>query len=385
MNTLNLLIRFVNLLVTLFLATLLFKTYRATTRRFYLYWTLGYTFYGLNILIRLISPENFEITMANLVAFFMVLAGFMFMVIGVGELIEKTRLMVISSVLLLLLPIIQGFVGTEFVPISMAFALIPYLFMTSSLLIIGWKTEVDLKLLTSGWLIMFLANLGFLTNQIEPGFVDTISMAGKIIIYWGMTHPSFSFIVDNLHSFMLGGIATEYNEEIQGKFTLVNLNNVQRERDVQWIKSRIEGNVKKGIRTIVVTLYDLITPEDIIESETEDELYFVRIVPGNRGLPNAFEKKVSTINDDMNRLDILINDVLSFSKETRVPCEIILYTFSHLIHTHGWRRIYAFVTSKTPLLKSSMVELTGFYSPASHENASDIVKFETIADRILTQ
>ena len=132
-------------------------------------------------------------------------------------------------------------------------------------------------------------------------------------------------------------------------------------------------------------MYDLITPGDIIESETADEFYFVRVIPGNRGLPNAFEKKITVINDDLNQLDILISDVLGFSNETRVPCEIIIYTFSHLIHTHGWRRVYGFITSKTPLLKSSMVEMTGFYSPASHENSSDIVTFETIADRILNQ
>ena len=373
------------MLVTLFLAARLYRVYRSTSRRFYIYWTLGYTFYGLNILIRIIIPESFEITVTSLIPFFLLMAGFLFMVIGVGELIDKTKILLIASLLLLLSPIAQWFVGQEFIPFSLAFALIPYIFMASSLLFISWRSDVDLKLLASGWWVMFLANLGFLTNRIEIGFVDLISTVGKIIIYWGMTHPSFSFVVDNFHSFMLGGIATEYFEDTKGKFTLVNLNNVQRDNDVQWIKERIDENVKKGVRTIFVTMYDLITPGDIIESETADEFYFVRVIPGNRGLPNAFEKKITVINDDLNQLDILISDVLGFSNETRVPCEIIIYTFSHLIHTHGWRRVYGFITSKTPLLKSSMVEMTGFYSPASHENSSDIVTFETIADRILNQ
>lgn len=383
MATVNLMLRLVNMLVTLYLSTLLYRVYGTTSRRFYLYWSLGYLFYGLNILVRMVTPESFEITFSNMFAFFLVMAAFVFMVVGVGELIEKTRLLLGSSILLILSPIVQVFAGQELIPYTMAFALIPYLFMATSLLIISWRSNVDLKLLTSGWWILFLANFGFLTSQIEVGFVDLISTVGKIIIYWGMIHPNFSFIVENLHSFMLGGIATEYMEDTQGKFTLVNLNNIHKEKDVQWIKDRVDENVAKGVRTIIVTMYDMIIPGDIIKSETVDELYFVRVVPGNRGLPNAFEEKIISINDDLNQLDILFSDVLKFSTETRVPCDIIVYTFSHLIHTHGWKRVYSFITSKNPLLKASMVELTGFYSPASHMDSSEIITFETIADRII--
>lgn len=383
MVTINLLLRLVNMLVTFYLSILLYRVYRTTSRRFYLYWNLGYLFYGLNILVRLVTPESFEITVSNMVAFFLVMSAFVFMVLGVGELIEKKRIMLASSILLLLSPIVQVFAGQELVPFTMAFALIPYLFMASSLLIISLRSDVELKLLTSGWWILFLANFGFLTGQIESGFVDLISIVGKIIIYSGMIHPNFSFIVENLHSFMLGGIATEYMEDTQGKFTLVNLNNVNKEKNIQWIKDRIDENITKGVRTIFVTLYDMITPGDILESETADELYFVRVVPGNRGLPNAFEEKIVSINDDMNQLDILFTDILSFSAESRVPCDIIVYTFSHLIHTHGWKRVYTFVTSKNPLLKSSLVELTGFYSPTAHKDSSEIITFETLADRII--
>ena len=92
-----------------------------------------------------------------------------------------------------------------------------------------------------------------------------------------------------------------------------------------------------------------------------------------------------SINDDLNQLDLLLSDVIKFSVERKVPCDIILYSFSHLIHTHGARRIYSFITTKIPLIKASQVILTFFYYPNSHEKESDIVIFEKLADSIITQ
>ena len=384
MTPVDLLLRLINGLVTLYFAPSLYRIYTNTQRRFYLYWALGYLFYGVSIIIRMFTPEGFEVTMGGIVAFFFIMVGFVFMVIGVGELINRRRLM-LTSTLILLAPVLQYIFGTEYVPISMAFAILPYLFMALSLVIITWKWKVDLRLLASGWAVLFLANLGFFINAIKPSFVDFVSIFAKIMIYSGMTQANFSFIVDDLRAFLLGGMPTEYTQRNMGTYNLINLKNTTREKEIHWINERVEKNSKTGIRTILITLYDLITPSDIVNYEEKEDLYIVRILPGTRSIIKTFEERNMSINDDLNQLDLLFSDIFNFSTERKVPCEIILISFSHLIHTHGWRRIYSFITTKIPLIKASQVTLSCFYYPDSHEKESDIVVFEKLADSLITQ
>lgn len=381
---LNLILRLINGLVTLYFAPSLYRTYRNTQRRFYLYWGLGYLFYGINIIIRLFTPEGIEISLGGMIAFFFVMLGFVFMVIGVGELIDKTKLM-LASTLIIFLPALQYVFGTEWVPISLAFATLPYLFIALSLIIISWKWKVDLRLLSVGWIILLIVNIGFFINKIDPGFVDLLSTVSKIIIYIGMVQPSFSFLVDDLRSFLLGGIPTKYSTVIHGSLNLVNLKNATRERDVAWINERVDNNSKIGVRTVLITLYDLITARNITHYDENEDLYIVRILQGTRNILNTFEERIMSINDDLNQIDILFSDIINFSTERKVPCEIIIYTFSHMVHTHGWRRVYSFITTKIPLIKSSNVVLTGFYYPESHEKKSEILTFERMADSIINQ
>jgi len=118
---------------------------------------------------------------------------------------------------------------------------------------------------------------------------------------------------------------------------------------------------------------------------SEKELYIVRMLPGNRSLPYPFEDYIMSINDDVNQLDILFSDIVNYSDERNIPIEIILYSLSHLIHSHGWKRIYTFLTSKIPILKSSQVCFTGFFFPDTHDDPSNVAMFEKMADNVITQ
>jgi hypothetical protein len=266
----------------------------------------------------------------------------------------------------------------------MIVALAPYLFMVLSLIVIDWKFGVEVKLQIAGWLNLFFVNLGFITELVDPGFTDLTSIMAKIVIYLGMTQPKFSFLADDLRTFLMGGIPEEYANHIEGRFTILNQSNTGKGKDVQWIKERLLNNSKKGIRTLLITMYDLITPNDIYNNDIIDELYFVRVLPGNRSILRTFEDRIMSINDDLNQIDILFSDVISYSNERKIPCEIVLYTLSHLIHIHGWRRVYTFITSKNPVIKSSQVQFTCFYDYRSHEDESEIIKFENLADSVVS-
>ena len=381
---LNIIFRLFNCVVTLAIATLLLRIYRKINRRFYLYWGVGYVFYGVNIFLRLFTPTEFDVSTLGVIAFLLMMIGFTFIVAGVGELVNQTRTLLVSTLSLLLIPLIQIILGREWVSFAFLVVLTPYLFMGLSLMVLNWKYGVDVQLQIAGWFNLFFVNLGFITKLVDPGFTDLTSTVAKVVIFMGMTQPRFSFLEDDLKQFLMGGIPVEYAISVEGNLSMVNQANISREKDRQWIKEKIISNSRKGIRTILLSIYDLITPKEIFEQNTEENLYFVRVLSGSRSSLNTFEEKIMSINDDLNQLDILFTDVINYSNEKKIPCEIILYTLSHLIHTHGWRRVYSFMTSKNPVLKSSQVQLTCFYDKKSHEVESDIIKFERLADSVMS-
>ncbi len=74
---------------------------------------------------------------------------------------------------------------------------------------------------------------------------------------------------------------------------------------------------------------------------------------------------------------------MGYTSEREINCDIILHTLSTLIHTQGWRRVYSLFISRMPALKSSGIHLYCFYYPETHEDKSEISKFEKLADRII--
>jgi len=384
LTPLDIVFRLFNGVVTIAIAALLLSIFRKTSRRFYLYWGVGYALYGVNISIRMLTPTELGVSLLGIIAFLLLMLGFVMMVAGIGELVNRPRAFLLSSLTVPLLPLIQFMLGREWIPMMMIVALAPYLFMVLSLAVINWRYSIDVKLQIAGWLNLFFVNLGFITGFVDPGFTDLTSIIAKTVIYMGMTQPRFSFFADDLRAFLIGGVPEEYANHVGGKFTMVKQPNTGKGKDIQWIRDRLLSNSKKGIRTLLITMYDLITADDIHNSDVSEELYMVRVIPGNRSILRTFENRITSINDDPNQIDMLFSDVIRYSNERMIPCEIILYTLSHLIHTHGWRRIYSFVTSKNPVIKSSQVQFTCFYDPRSHEDKTEIIKFENLADSFVS-
>ena len=379
------LLRLINGLVTMFLALPLYNIFRRTTRRFYLFWSLGFVLYGFSVILRIPSIDTRMPTSLGLLSYAILLAGLTLIISGIGDLVGQLRTILMSA---LILPAALGalvVLGRDWMDFGLFVALAPYVFIAASLVVIKLRWKPEINLLIAGWVNVMLLNVGYIYQFMDEGFVDFMMTFTKIFIYLGMTAPSFSFLVDDLTRFLMGGIPEEYVEKPRGVLTLITLPDSQRDKEVHWIRERTLSNSRKGVRTILVTLYDMITPTDISDNQAQEELYFVRMIQGGRGSLNTFEERITVINDDLNQLDILFTDIINFSNTNYVPCEIVLYNLSQMILTHGWRRVYSFFISKLSQLKSSHVNFTCFYYPETHENSADIKIFERMADAIVAQ
>lgn len=376
--------RLANGLFTIGFLPYLYGIFRRTQRRFYLLWGVGFGLYGLSIILRSIIqlPTESYIVFVLLNYVLLYIPGFILIITGVGELIGRARLLLISSLSMPILILIIYFTsGPE--SIGWAISLAPYLFMSVSLLIIRSRFSTSLDLLVIGWTSLLLTNIATPLELMTPVYVEMFAIFSKVIILIGMTYPRFSYLVDDLASFLISGIPATYLENSLQSFMMLNAQSSVKDRDIQWIKDRIKKNAETGVRNIFLTTYDLVSPHDLISrGVSENEVYIVRMVPGGRDANVVFEQPILTINDNVNDLDMIFTDIINFSNDRRIQCEIILYTLSSVIHTHGWKRVYSFFIAKLPQLKNSMVHLTAFYYPETHSE-DEISKFERMADQII--
>jgi hypothetical protein len=371
--------RFANALITIALAILLLNIYRKGRKDFYLLWSLGYFFYGANILVRTLLPAG------AVVPFILLTIGFTLILVGIGRLINGVKkLLILSASIPVAMIIVSITSGSEMY--SWLISIIPYLLVGIGFLIIKNRHPVDLDLLIVGWMILLFVNLALAVNWMNAGYVEVMAIFAKIVIFYGMTTPHFSFLVDDLKRFLIIGMPTNYGNGLQyDSCVLVTSMRGQKANEIKWIVERVNDKARRGVRSILVSTYDLISPMDVKAAGMEREnIYLVRMVTGNRGAPKTFEEHVMTINDDLNQLDLLFTDIVNYSNERKISCEIIVYSISNLIHTHGWKRVYSFMISKIPQIKGSKVSLLCFYYPETHEDPAEASKFERLADRIVS-
>jgi hypothetical protein len=375
--------RLLNGLFTLSFFPILYSIYIKTQRRFYLLWGAGFLLYGVNILIRVsLLYFNIDSLRAEIFAFMFTLSGFVLIMTGIGDLINKARTMFLAALSIPLI-IVALYFTTQTYLLGLLIASLPWIFVCVSLLIIRFRYSSSLDLFVVGWAILSFSNVGALFGVMELTYVEITAIFGKVVILFGVLYPRFTFLADDFRRFLIAGVPQQYSNQPREKFVLFNSKSGKRSNEVKWINERISENSLKDIRTILISTYDLITPADIMANGNErDNLYFVRMIRGGKSAFRDFGERIMVINDDLNDLDILFMDIINFTKERKITAQIILYNLSFLIHTHGWKRVYTFLLSKISLLKESSVYLDSIYYPKTHENESDIAKFEKLSDLV---
>ena len=105
-------VRFLNGLVTLYFLPFLLGIYRRRQKRFYMYWGLGFLFYGVNNLIRtwMLYAGSSSI-LPEFTAFLFQSLGFTLILCGIGELVDRTRLLCLLSLSVPLLMVLLYFIS----------------------------------------------------------------------------------------------------------------------------------------------------------------------------------------------------------------------------------------------------------------------------------
>lgn len=385
-EALEMTLRLANGLFTVGLFPFLYQIYRRTKKRFYLLWGVGFILYGINILVRVGVPmTNWIIPTPTLwFSFLLNMSGFIFIITGIGTLLDMGKIVFMSTLGLPLIPVIV-YVLSGSKLIGWTATLSPWFLISLSLILIRRKYAASVDLFIVGWVLLFFLNVSIPLNMIKTFYTELLAIFGKLVIFLGMTNPRFSFLVDDLKRFLISGEPEVYPDETLEHFTLSYPTSGHRVQEIEWISEKVAKNSIRGIRTVLIILYDLISSSELRSLRLdENKLYLVRMLPGGQNSPQVFRESVMSMDDDLTQLDIFLSDIISYSKERRIQCNIILYTLSWLIHTHGWKRVYSFLISKISDLKASSVQLHCFYYPETHGDKAEISKFEKMADKVFT-
>ena len=380
---LSVIVKGFNGLLTISFVPFLYNIYKRKQKKFYLYWSIGFLLYGANNLIRTsLLYFNSTSLLIQLLSFISLSVGFVMVLVGIGDLIRRRRLMLFVSISI---PVIMTVFYATTKPYELAkiLAIIPYAVVSLSLLWIKRRYRVQLDLFIVGWWMLLISNIGYSMGYMGDVMTDVFAIFSKTLIFYGMTTPQFTLLADNFERFMLSGDYSSYMEGFDWHLMLVG-SKEKKEKEVQWLKDRVLQNSAQGIRTILITVYDMVSLGDLQAQKALDleALYLIRMLQTSPISSTVFSEKTMTIRDDVNELDVVFSDIINFANERKIYCQIILFNLSVLIFTHGWKRLYSFLISMIPRLKSSNVQVCFLYHPSTHSNQSEINIFESLADQI---
>ena len=152
-------VRFLNGAITLVMFYPLFQIYQKTKKRFYILWGAGFLLYGGNILLRIGGTPSY----AQAFSAFLLLAGFVSIIGGIADLVNRIRILYV----ILLLPISLLILLLTPDPYSLfieragwIIGVLPYLIICILFLIIRVNYSQSIDMLLIGWTILLYLRQG---------------------------------------------------------------------------------------------------------------------------------------------------------------------------------------------------------------------------------
>lgn len=314
---------------------------------------------------------------------------FLFIVVGGFKtfLIIVFNLIFLASLILYLL----YFLGSLS---SLSGVLTPYLMVallvTSGIILLAKIHGPPPASLLLGWSMIVASHILESFNLASIETLSITSATGKILFLYGVTNPMFAMVGVEMPKLLRTGL--DLSLIAPSHVSLVKCVGISHLREISWIKQFTADNSKAGIKTILVILYDL-SPSELKEMRmVEDKnIHVVRVLPEaekeditSEEYGFLDERSVSIIRDDLASLGLLLSSIVNYSRDKLIPCNILIYSLSWLIHTYGWRSVYTLLTRKMSDIKNSRTHVYILIYPEVHEDKTILSTFEKLAEEVIT-
>lgn len=376
-------LRTINGILTISFSPYLLKIYLETDRRFYLNWAAGFLLLGLKIILRSLSQfycDSFGILCPS--SFFILqITGLSLLVAGIGELMDQYKpTLLLLGVMDALMLVLFLFLDLDMIIMISTIGL--YSFISFMLPYMRREYALSLNKFIAGWGMLFLVNILRPLSMVNPALLEVVAISGKILIFYAMTQTGFKYLAEDISQYIAPKEGGGTHEKAGNPVTLLE-SNAHKQKELEYIAREIKHNSERGIRSVVISTYDLIMPEELMRYGLErDDFYIIRMLIGEKGTGFNFEENQSVIRDDLNELDFIVRDIIEYTNKNKISLEIYFYNLSSLIHIHGEKRIYSFMISKIPIIKNSNLSLQIFLHPQTHEDESTISLFRSIVENV---
>jgi hypothetical protein len=113
-------------------------------------------------------------------------------------------------------------------------------------------------------------------------------------------------------------------------------------------------------------------------------LYIIRCAYGPHKLGDVFSGHFMEISNNIDELSILISDILDFIEVNNTNTQMFFFDLSTMILQNGWKRVYTFLISLIPQLKSKKVQTFFIYTPENQKNPHETQILRHLGDQIIT-
>lgn len=375
---LNFLLLILNGIFTLFCGLVIF--YYITIKRiekhvFYFGWSLGFIFYGCQIIIRaLYSFALFATTGLMLLAL-------MFFLLGTWSLSTRKNilLMIIANCVMLgLLATVYVLQGLPYnIAISLGFVFY-YVAIAVTVLYHRVAFGKNVNVFVIGWLSLFLSNFLLLN---KGWILDAFAIFSKFIILSGMMNYDFIIVAHRVKK----GIVPQFppvdtGAKKEGGLKLINSPSFKAENE-DWMYRKAQENVEKDIQTYVFSFQDVISHRALRKTKwIKPEKVVVFLFSSST---EKAKEEFTVLPMDLTHIGAALSEVTKKGLDPEKGCAVIFMDLSLLIHSFGADPVYSMLLSKMGALREGSVDLFAFLHPETHADKSIVPLFTSIADEVI--
>ncbi len=378
-SDINLLVETANALVTIGCGiAILFLVLRGTLERhlFYYGWSIGFFLYGLYVLIR----PFFPVAIADIP---MAIAFLIFFPITLFVLQPRRYTLILVAFITIVAVIFAGFwlqgylqINVMFWDLSSVFFYLPVV----SVLIVHRKlfgSSVDKFLI--GWISLFLVNVLF---PLDGWVTDALALLCKLIIIAGIQDYDFALATQRIRKGLSENTPSPvgtFGDEDDTGLELVMLN-LKKEDTLtlvtDWIKEKVDTNIRQNIETTVIILQDVL-PYKTIRTIVWKKPDIIHVFLFSQN-PADGTTEFSTLRYGAAEIGATITEVARSASSQARKNEILVVDLSIMINTLGVIQTYELLLSKMRLLRSNNMSLIALFYPEIHEDKT-VALFKSIS------
>lgn len=344
---------------------------------FYYGWSIGFLLYGTQIFLRLFSTSVY-------IQILMFFAFIIFFPYSLWVLRPQKSIIFLLPLILLFGVTFAGvsyYFGTEINNPSWIIAAIFFYLPVAIIIAVHRKffgSCVD-KLII-GWFSLFLANFLF---PMGGWVADTLAIFGKIILLVGIMSYDFAILTVKIRSGLATSISSPlagYTERGQLELVIPKPSEEPPLRTIsQWIKQRVNENIKQKTDTSLLILQDII-PSSILRSIAWAKPEMVHVFMFSHNIP--VNPEFTTLKYGITEIGATITEIVKRKSRPECRQEIILVDLSILIHTFGANEVYNLLLNKMGMLRSNGISLVAPFHTQTHEERV-VALFKTLASTIV--